>query len=92
VKKESMPPGYFPDSCGNLRTPNKSEMKDGKLYISYHYILETGATTLRGEHPKLAKPPNCVHPERLSCNSGDGFTRCEFMKYVNGHWLCESKK
>ena len=78
------------DSEGNTRTRLKSELKDGKLYISYHYALEPGATTLRGEHPKLADPPQCVYPQRLSCNYGEGFERCEFMKYMSGRWSCQA--
>ncbi len=62
--------------------------------MSYSYLLEEGATTLRGEHAKLAKPPRCVFPARLSCNYGDGFDRCEFMEYSGDHstygsnWTC----
>lgn len=45
-----------------------------------------GATTLRGEHPKLKT--NCIHPDRLDCNYGIGYERCERMKYQEGHWIC----
>jgi len=90
--KQQVPEGYFRDANGNVRTPIHSQVKDGKLYISYHYVLEPGATTLRGEYPKLAAAPQCVRPERLSCNYGDGFERCEFMKYVSGSWVCEAKR
>ena len=90
-----VPKGYFKDENDNIRSPNHYEIKDEKLFVSYHYVLEEGKTTLRGEHPKLASPPKCVHPERLSCNYGDGFDRCEFMKYFGegfgGHWACDSK-
>jgi hypothetical protein len=63
-------------------------MRNGKLYVSYHYLLEDGKSTLRGEYPKIAEPPKWVHPERLSYNYGDGFDRCEFMKHENGSWIC----
>jgi len=86
----SVPPGYHADENGNICSSRKYETKAGKLHVSYHYILEAGKTTLRGEHPKLASPPKCVHPERLSCNYGEGFERCEFMKYMDGRWLCEA--
>lgn len=85
-----VPQGYHLDENGNIRSALESEVRDGKLCISYHDILEKGMVTLRGEYPKLAEPPKCVHPERLSCNYGDGFDRCEFMKYVNGRWNCET--
>lgn len=85
----SIPQGYQLDGNGNVRSVLKSEVKDGKLHLSYHYILEAGKITLRGEYPKLADLPQCLHPERLSCNYGDGFERCEFMKYADGRWICE---
>jgi hypothetical protein len=83
--------GYDLDEYENIRSSKRYEKKNGKLYVSYDYILEEGATTLRGEHPKLASPPRCIHPERLSCNYGDGFERCEFMKHAEGRWVCDSK-
>jgi hypothetical protein len=86
----SVPRGYHLDENGNFRSAFKSEVRDGKLRISYHYILEEGKITLRGEYPKLAEPPKCLHPERLSCNYGDGFERCEFMKHLDGRWICET--
>jgi len=86
----NVPKSYHLDGNGNLRSALRSEVKDGKLHISYHYILEKGKITLRGEHPKLAEPPKCVHPERLSCNYGDGFERCESMKHADGRWVCET--
>jgi hypothetical protein len=45
--------------------------------------------TLRGEFPMLASPPHCIHPERLSCNHGEGFQRCEHMVCFGvGSWRC----
>jgi hypothetical protein len=85
-----VPSGYFRDGLGNICSHKHVEIKNGKVFISYHYLLEEGKTTLRGEYPKLAEPPKCVHPERLSCNYGDGFERCSLMKHVAGHWVCES--
>jgi hypothetical protein len=89
-----VPEGYILDSNGNIRTPNNYEKKDGKLYVDYHYILEEGKTTLRGEYPKLAEPPKCVYPDRLSCNGEEGCNRCEFMKRTEGGyggtWVCEA--
>jgi hypothetical protein len=89
MKNTPVPDGYFWDDCGNVRSFTKAEMKDGKILVSYNFLMEEGATTLRGKHPKLAQPPQCVHPHRLSCNHGEGFTRCEFMKCLSmGNWIC----
>jgi hypothetical protein len=86
-----VPDGYDLDEHENIRSANRCEMKNGKLFVRYHYLLEDGKTTLRGEYSKLANPPKCVHPERLSCNYGLGFERCEFMHHAEGYWVCESK-
>jgi len=84
----TVPDGYLLDECGNVRSKQEIEIRDGKLIISYQYLLESGKITLRGEYPKLENPPKCLHPERLSCNYGDGFDRCELMKYSSGKWVC----
>jgi hypothetical protein len=86
----NVPDGYFLDEYGNLRTVNQHGTENGKLYVRYHYILEPGKATLRGEFPKLATPPKCAHPERLSCNYGDGFSRCEYMHYIDAKWICKA--
>lgn len=51
-------------------------------------------------YAKLEDPPKCVRPERCSCNYGEKFPRCEFMKFktgstgdfirdsMAGHWVC----
>lgn len=82
------PPGYLLDGNGNLRTPTVVEVKDGRVHVSFHYLLEPGKTTLRGEFPKLAQPPCCIYPERLSCNYGEGFQRCAHMAHVGNGWAC----
>jgi hypothetical protein len=83
-----IPDGYHTDPQGNVRSFDNTEIKDGKIYVSYNYILEPGKTTLRTEHSKLEREEDCLHKDRLSCNYGDGFSRCEHMKYVNGYWKC----
>jgi hypothetical protein len=83
-----VPNGYLLDPSGNLRSVNSYELKDGILRVTYQYILEDGKTTLRGEFPKMASPPQCKYPARLSCNFGDGFERCELMTYEGGRWIC----
>lgn len=84
----TVPAGYVLDPNGNLRTPIVGKAAEGKFFVSFHYLLEPGKTTPRGEYPKLAEPPKCVHPERASCNHGEGFLRCEFMDHVGGAWAC----
>ncbi len=86
----NVPDGYFLDEYGNLRSTNEYEISDGKLQVKYRYILEPDKVTLRGEFPKLATPPKCAHPERLSCNYGEGFARCEYMKYEGTNWICKA--
>lgn len=58
------------------------------------YYIEVGKTTLRGDHPRFKEDAQCGHPERLSCNYGIGFERCEHMKYTGtlGNWYCDYKK
>jgi hypothetical protein len=88
--KDSLPAGYYRDSRGNVRTPIETEIRNGELHISYRYVLEPGTSTLRGQYPKLAQPPRCVNPDRLDCNSGEGYARCKFMKYDESasNWKC----
>jgi hypothetical protein len=83
-----IPNGYLEDICGNIMSYYDTEIKDGKIYVSYHYLLEPGKVTLRGEHMKLELEKNCIHQDRLSCNYGKGFSRCECMKYVDRQWKC----
>jgi len=83
-----VPVGYFLDTEGNLRTSQQYQVHDGKIFVSYHFLLEAGKTTLRGEFPKLAQPPKCPYAERLSCNHGEGFERCQYMKLETGRWVC----
>lgn len=54
------------------------------------YVLEEGKVTLRGRHPKL-KSEKCTKPERLDCNFGVGYDRCEHMEYAGsfGNWKCK---
>jgi hypothetical protein len=63
--------------------------KDGnKLIHTETFVLEEGKTTLRGKFPKF-KDKGCPFPDRLDCNSGAGYRRCEFMKFVSlGNWKC----
>jgi hypothetical protein len=85
-----IPNGYSLDEYGNFRSINKYRVEDGHIYVSFDYLLEEGKTTLRGEYAKLADHSQCVYPTRLSCNYGEGFERCEYMKYVNGRWECQA--
>ena len=58
------------------------------------FYLEPNKTTLRGEYNKLRSDSNCKYPERLSCNWGTGYERCEYMKYGGslGNWNCIYEK
>ena len=54
------------------------------------FYLEPNKSTLRGEYKKFRRASDCKYPERLSCNHGIGFNRCEYMKYRGslGNWNC----
>lgn len=86
-----VPHGYIKDSNDNIRTPNEYRIEDGRLHVSYHYILEDGKTTLRGDHQKLHSN-QCDHPDRLDCNGGEGYSRCPHMKYNQDSrfWYCDN--
>ena len=50
-------------------------------------------------YPKLNDDKNCKYPERKDCNYGEGYDRCEYMKYDNSEsifsptrWKCMYKK
>lgn len=51
------------------------------------YLLEEGKSTLRGKYPKFRT--DCPFPDRLDCNNGVGYERCEYMQFVSvGNWKC----
>lgn len=81
------------DSYGNYYKV-EIETEPGIIREITTYHLEPGKTTLKGEYPKLNNDSNCKFPDRLSCNSGIGFRRCEFMEYGGslGYWKCTYKK
>jgi hypothetical protein len=58
------------------------------------YFLEPNKTTLRGEYRKFREDSECKYSERLSCNYGVGYKRCEFMEYKGsfGDWRCNYNK
>ena len=75
-------PEYYDDSV--------KEIGEGFVIIEKKLILEKGKTTTKGEHPKLNSNDRCKFPERASCNYGEFFIRCPFMKYNNSYncWSC----
>ncbi len=81
------------DSNGNYFS-TKTEKKDDTIIFSKIYHLEKGKTTLKGNHTKLNTKKDCKHPNRLDCDGGIGYIRCEFMEYGGsiGHWVCKFKK
>lgn len=91
-----VPAGWVMDPNGNIY--RFEYVKEGNLLIEKKtYRLEAGATTLRGDYPKLAEPPKCLYPSRLCCNHGPAFDRCEFMepgaRRGDGgvEWACAAK-
>lgn len=72
----------------------KTEKELGIIRQIKTYFLEPNKTTLRGEYEKFRKDSDCKYPERLSCNYGIGFERCEYMKYGGtlGNWKCTYNK
>jgi hypothetical protein len=55
---------------------------------AYGHLPETRARDYKELVDHLGLKLRCAHPERLSCNYGDGFERCDFMKHENGSWIC----
>lgn len=76
----------YTDKFGN-KIIAESEKKDKEIIVKRTYILEDGRSTPRGEYPKL-KETGCADPARMSCNYGDGFERCQYMKYIVCGWKC----
>ena len=64
------------------------ERRMGDMFIVTNiYFYEKGKTTLKGDYPKLKE--GCKYPDRLDCDAGPGYNRCEFMKcFGPGHWKC----
>ncbi len=87
------------DTCGNY-FHNTLKVEGDRITRTDVFRLERGKTTLRGEHQKFKDTRDCNHPERLSCDNGLGFSRCEHMQYLkNGHysytegsWACIFKR
>lgn len=94
--KEHRIQGALVDKCGNYYKIN-IEKEPGIIRKIETYYLEPEKTTLKGEYLKLNNDTNCKFPNRLSCNSEIGSSRCEFMEYerdgsgfsgLGGHWKC----
>ena len=74
--------------------------KVGDMFIeTCIYFYQSGKTTLKGQYPKLANDNVCKYIERLDCDAGKGYNRCEYMKYDNSQstfspnrWKCIAKK
>jgi len=82
---------WVTDNLGNVYSINV-EKKDNHIIVIKTYKLQEGKTTLKTEHPKLLTETKCRHPERLSCNNGYAFDRCEFMKCIRvGVWKCSQE-
>ena len=43
-------------------------------------------------YPKLNTLDKCAHPDRKECNYGDGYDRCEYMKYNNSKSIFDSTR
>jgi len=85
--------GVIKDSFGNYYKI-EIEKESGIIKQIKTYFLEPKKTTLRGDYKKLRDDSNCKYPNRLSCNYGIGFGRCEFMEYEDsiGDWRCNYNK
>ena len=84
------PLNLLTDGDGNYYS-TKTEKKEDKIIFSKIYYLEKGKTTLKGSHNKLREDSKCKYPQRLDCNGGIGYTRCEYMEYGGGlgNWFCK---
>ena len=72
---------------------------DDMFIVTKIYFFEKGKTTLKGDYPKFKENKDCKYPERLDCNSGPGYERCEHMYYDNlespfsdNRWKCKYNK
>lgn len=88
---ETTKSNWYKDQLGN-KCKSETTNTGTEIINTTVYELEDGKTTLRGEYPKL-KNEGCVKPERLCCNYGTGFKRCEFMTFESvGRWYCSAHK
>ena len=80
------------DTNGNEVT-GTLERKDGKIIHTIIYTLEPGKSTLRGDYKKFLPDSECKFPDRLDCNSGIDYNRCQYMKCIRmGNWKCTCKE
>lgn len=80
------------DEFGNEMT-NESTIEGNKIIWKRIYTLEEGKETLRGSHKKCKEENKCAFPNRLDCNNGYGYKRCQYMKFVSlGIWKCTFEK
>ena len=71
---------------------NVKKIKKDSVVIEETIFLADGKTTPKGEYPKLNSDDKCCFQERASCNYGEFFSRCEFMKFDCGMWRCIFKE
>ena len=76
------------DQHGNAMSVEITQ-EGNKITQKVIYTLENGKTTLRGEYKKFKADNECAFPERLSCNSEIGCSRCPHMQFISiGNWRC----
>ena len=80
------------DSLGN-EFEIEVTVEGNKIVEKKTWFLPEGKTTPKGAYQKFLPERDCPFPERADCNSGPGYSRCEFMKFVSlGNWACKHKK
>ncbi len=68
---------------------NVIEVRKNSVVVKKEIPLPEGKTTTKGEYSKFNVDNNCAYPERASCNSGEFFFRCPYMKFISlGNWKC----
>jgi|GEM_PF-5565993 len=82
----------YKDENGNI-CKTITENDSNQITVTTVYQLEAGKTTLRGPYSKLKSDSlGCKKQDRLCCNYGHGFKRCELMTYDNNKriWICKA--
>ena len=60
-----------------------------------HNLIKQGLSKendIQEKYPKLEKKDRCAFQERKYCNFGEGYNRCEYMKYNNSKDISDQNR